>query len=127
MLKPNVMQKNHSGRKFNTSGDMDERAANYSTLLLLFGENVFLYKEKGFAIDKKYTWSSFHNNMEYLYILMNGKHTHAHLHTHKVSSSPFYAEIHFFFFCLFQFIFSIDFDVLVFKLLSALYFHTLDF
>lgn len=93
------------------------------------GKTCFLYKEKGFAIDRKYTWSSFHNNMEYLYILMNGKHTHAHLHTHKVSSSPFYAQIQFFFFFLplSQFIFSIDFDVLVFKLLSALYFHTLDF
>lgn len=54
--------------------------------------------------------------------------THAHLHTHKVSSSPFYAQIQFLFFLpLSQFIFSIDFDVVVFKLLSALYFHTLDF
>lgn len=58
---------------------------------------------------------------------MANTHTHIYIHT-KLAVHRFMLRYSFYFFLpLSQFIFSIDFDVLVFKLLSALYFHTLDF
>lgn len=76
---------------------------------------MFLYKEKGFAIDKKYIWSSLQNKIKYGTVLMNGKQTYAHLYTHKTCNSPFYTQIKSYFFSSFTVYVSIDLNVLAFN------------